>query len=670
MIVEENFNKNDSKVFQEILIQNDKDKIIDNQDSSLATNFEENKKLDQINPKETKEVDDSNSKELTDIINKEYHSSNESENVNSTMNVAEFKLIMEKTERVVDVIPSQEQIEVKKEEIKQTNEKDFSNNNPSSISIEVSNNNNNIPISKDQEIMIKPEEQRDNGSIIENKAEKTKVGAIQNPANEIPKDIKITDLTEMQEYKLYYNYLEPHMIRVAKYLEKEIIIICNEIKNEEPNFFYQAHYSIDDLIKISKIFENYKEDNKLYEFFINSFDNNNAKLTKDVNEKSYINLIIKVILFDGNDINFMLQLFRKERDYNIDFYDTYINVKKEQENKKVLNSYEEEKYYHHSINYNHAVLEEYSKIKIPGQIIDPEVENMENNKKRRKSPKKILKSGDEEKDLLHYFNTKYRLKMTGKDKQIDLYDKGLVSDDVNKLCKIGFQNVEILYLNNNKIINIDAFEYSVFPSLKILRLNNNVIAKIGKLGSCSFLSQLTELYLYNNKLTSLDEFSGVDFSELRILHISNNCLTNVDALGNCKFKNLNQLLLYDNQISQIDNLGNCDFSKLKVLSIYYNRLTNVNSLAKTNLGNLSEMTLSRNKINNVDDFPKMNLANLKLLVLHNNCINNIEPLTRCNFFELKNCLMYCNKISKVSAKNQKAIADMKSKYPKLTYLRI
>ena len=581
---------------------------------------------------------------------------------------------MEKTERVVDIIPVQEQIEIKKEEKKQNDKKDFSNNNSSSITKEVSDNNNILPISNDQAKMIKPLEQSDNRSVIENKTEETKLGIVQNPANEIPSDIKTTDLTEIQEYKLFYNYLEPHMTRVAKYLEKEIIIICNELKNEEPNFFYQAHYSINDLIKISKIFENYKEDNKLYEFFINSFDNNNVKLTKDVNETSYINLTIKVILLDGNEINFILQLFRKERDYNTEFYDTYINVKRhlerEQEKKKVLHSYEEEKYYHHSINYNHAVLEEYSKIKIPGQIIDPEVENMENNKKRRKSPKKILKSGDEEKDLLHYFNTKYRLKMTGKDKQIDLYDKGLVSDDVNKLCKIGFQNVEILYLNNNKIINIDAFGYSTFPNLKILRLNNNVISKIGKLGSCSFLSQLAELYLYNNKLTSLDEFSGVDFSELRILHISNNCLTNVDALGNCKFKHLNQLLLYDNQISQIDNLANCDFSQLKVLSIYYNRLTNVNSLAKTNLGNLSEMTLSRNKINNVEDFPKMNLANLKLLVLHNNCINNIEPLARCNFFELKNCLMYCNKISKVSAKNQKALADMKARYPKLTYIRV
>jgi len=93
-------------------------------------------------------------------------------------------------------------------------------------------------------------------------------------------------------------------------------------------------------------------------------------------------------------------------------------------------------------------------------------------------------------------------------------------------------------------------------------------------------------------------------------------------------------------------------------------------LAKTDLGSLTEMTLSRNKINTVEAFPKMNLASLKLLVLHNNAVSNIEPLTRCNFFEIKNCLMYCNKISKVSAKNQKAVADMKARYPKLTFLRI
>jgi len=61
---------------------------------------------------------------------------------------------------------------------------------------------------------------------------------------------------------------------------------------------------------------------------------------------------------------------------------------------------------------------------------------------------------------------------------------------------------------------------------------------------------------------------------------------------------------------------------------------------------------------------------LRLLALHYNAIANIEPLTRCNFFEIKNCIMYCNKISKVSAKNQKAVTDMKARYPKLSFLRI
>ena len=89
----------------------------------------------------------------------------------------------------------------------------------------------------------------------------------------------------------------------------------------------------------------------------------------------------------------MIQLFRKERDYNAEFYDTYINVtrqlQKEQEKKRYLNSYEEDKdYNHHGINYNHSVLEEYSKIEVPGQVLDTEKENMENNKKRRKTPKK------------------------------------------------------------------------------------------------------------------------------------------------------------------------------------------------------------------------------------------------------------------------------------------
>ena len=647
-----------------------------------------NDKSKQEEKSESNEIEEMNSKILSDTINKEFQASNDDGNLNSSLDIKEFKKLMENLEGVEDVNPIQNNPEDKKEEVKIEEEKDEEKLLDETKGLQTEEiKYKSSSLEEESNVVIYdffPRTKHNssnyarfkkyNDAFMEYQIKDEKVDKVQNPSNEIPGDIKTTDLTEMQEYKLYYNYTDLYMIRVAKYLEKEIILICNEVKTEEPNFFFQAHYTLDGLIKICYIFGNYQGDEQLYEFFINSFDNNSVKLSKDVNEDSYIKLYIKAINPDGDNIFFLLQLFRKERDYNPEFYDTYINVKRqlerEQEKKKVLHSYEEDRDYHHSINYNHSVLEEYSKIKIPGQIIDPEEEIMEINKKRRKTPKKVQNSGDNEKDILNYFNTKYRLKMAEEDRQIDLNNKGRVSDDVNKLCKIKFQCVDILYLNNNKIINIDAFGYSTFHNLKILRLNNNVIAKIGRLGSCSFLSHLKELYLYNNKLTSLDEFSGVDFSELRVLHISNNCLTNVDALGYCKFKHLTQLLLYDNQISQIDTLGNCDFSQLKVLSIYYNRLTNVNALAKTNLGNLVEMTLSRNKINNLEGFPQMNLANLKLLVLHNNSINNIEPLTRCNFFELKNCLMYCNKVSKASAKNQKIIADMKAKYPKLTYLRI
>jgi len=60
-----------------------------------------------------------------------------------------------------------------------------------------------------------------------------------------------------------------------------------------------------------------------------------VKLSKDVNQTSYKKLMVKVIQEDGDSINFMIQLFRKERDYNAEFYDTYINatrqLQKEQE---------------------------------------------------------------------------------------------------------------------------------------------------------------------------------------------------------------------------------------------------------------------------------------------------------------------------------------------------
>jgi len=49
------------------------------------------------------------------------------------------------------------------------------------------------------------------------------------------------------------------MVRVAKYLQKEIILLGNEAKNDKPNFFYQEPFAVADPIKVLNII-NLKED--------------------------------------------------------------------------------------------------------------------------------------------------------------------------------------------------------------------------------------------------------------------------------------------------------------------------------------------------------------------------------------------------------------------------
>ena len=49
------------------------------------------------------------------------------------------------------------------------------------------------------------------------------------------------------------------MVRVAKYLQKEIILLGNEAKNDKPNFFYQEPYAVADPIKVLNII-NLKEE--------------------------------------------------------------------------------------------------------------------------------------------------------------------------------------------------------------------------------------------------------------------------------------------------------------------------------------------------------------------------------------------------------------------------
>ena len=500
----------------------------------------------------------------------------------------------------------------------------------------------------------------------------------------IDSNININDVSDLKEYKIYCsNSSDLYVVKVGKYLDSNIILICIESKEAiEPNFYYKSIYSLDDLVTRNKIFLLYKKNDKLYKLFIKIFNNKNVKVTKDTNDSNHINLIMKLIMPDGENSMIILQLTRKEKEKDEAFYDAFVSFEKElereNEKKKYLNSFGDEKNFTYDvggINYDHQIVDKDAKIKKKIKKREEENKESKENKENKENinEEKNKKGGNrknvEDEKLLYEFNKKYRTRLKLKDKELYLHEKGLSSDCITKLSKIHFKIAEELYLNNNKISSIDGLINSNFNNLKILSVHDNNISKIGKLANCSFIPTLTELYLYNNKLQNLDEFSGCNFDELSILHLFNNSLVNIDGLGYCNFKKITKLLLYNNKIENIDKLGNCNFSTLKVLSLYNNKISNIDALGKCNLENLNEILLNKNKISNIDCFAHCNLSNLNLLVLHNNRINNIDAFDKCNFRELRTLFLYSNRFSKNTQKNLKIIEDLKHRNKSLSVFK-
>ena len=91
-----------------MLNQNDEAKNQQIDESKQQKNSNEKAMFDLINHYQKKNVNDDKEEELNkmvvgDEMNKIFESSNEVENSNSTMSIDEFKVIMEKAERLIDI---------------------------------------------------------------------------------------------------------------------------------------------------------------------------------------------------------------------------------------------------------------------------------------------------------------------------------------------------------------------------------------------------------------------------------------------------------------------------------------------------------------------------------------------------------------------------------------
>lgn len=169
------------------------------------------------------------------------------------------------------------------------------------------------------------------------------------------------------------------------------------------------------------------------------------------------------------------------------------------------------------------------------------------------------------------------------------------------------KNIKFLFVNNNKIENIDN-SLLQFKLLQVLDISCNKIKKIE-----SIPNSLIELVCHNNELEFVSE--------------SNNLLT-FDCSFN-KMKSLSNYSLVQNLMCENNNITELNsFINAKHITIKNNPLIKLHDQPTVEFLNIENTSLS----NSLPNMPK-----LKWLICHDTNIRNIELLRNIEHIEMTNC---------------------------------
>lgn len=89
-------------------------------------------------------------------------------------------------------------------------------------------------------------------------------------------------------------------------------------------------------------------------------------------------------------------------------------------------------------------------------------------------------------------------------------------------------SIEKLYLDNNRIVDVQPYVFSGMPKLQLLGLSGNLLTRI-QFGAFSNLHRLRWLHLHDNVITAIDSMAFEDNRVLNVLTLNNNLLESLTA---------------------------------------------------------------------------------------------------------------------------------------------
>ena len=131
------------------------------------------------------------------------------------------------------------------------------------------------------------------------------------------------------------------------------------------------------------------------------------------------------------------------------------------------------------------------------------------------------------------------------------------------------------FSNNNEIRYLKELTIDYNKILKLI-LKGDGIENLKFLENIN-LMELKEIYLNNNKISDIEILKKVKFDKLEILNLGYNNISNISILEYVNFKELKELNLEYNKISDIEVLKKVKFDKLEILNLKNNNILNKKS---------------------------------------------------------------------------------------------
>ncbi|KAG5274497.1 hypothetical protein AALO_G00136970 [Alosa alosa] len=190
--------------------------------------------------------------------------------------------------------------------------------------------------------------------------------------------------------------------------------------------------------------------------------------------------------------------------------------------------------------------------------------------------------------------------------------------------RLASSRIAVLYLQHNKIGQVDGRKLMELTALETLDLSSNDITELRAHCFPAGL-QIRDLYLSSNKIVHLEAGAFDQLSSsLQVLRLSRNRLTHIPVKA-FQLTRLTQLELSRNRLRLIEGLTFQGLSRLEVLKLQRNNISKLTDGAFWGLAKMRVLHLDFNSLKEVNSGSLYGLTSLQQLYLANNSIGLVNP---------------------------------------------